>query len=39
MLGEDMQRGLLPGDMELVGKMASDISYYNAKRYFGFTED
>jgi glucuronate isomerase len=39
MLGEDMQRGLLPGDMGLVGKMVSDISYFNAKRYFGFTED
>ena len=38
-LGEDMQRGLLPDDMELVGKMVSDISYFNAKRYFGFTED
>lgn len=39
MLGEDMQRGLLPGDMGLVGKMVSDISYFNAKQYFGFTED
>jgi glucuronate isomerase len=38
-LGEDMQRGLLPDDMDLVGKMVSDISYFNAKRYFGFTED
>ncbi len=39
MLGEDMQRGLVPSDMDLVGKMVSDISYNNAKRYFGFGED
>jgi len=39
MLGEDMQRGLIPPDMDLVGKMASDICYFNAKRYFGFVED
>jgi glucuronate isomerase len=37
-LGEDMQQGLLPGDMKLLGEMVSDISYNNAKRYFGFTE-
>ncbi|MDP6522943.1 MAG: glucuronate isomerase [Kiritimatiellia bacterium] len=35
-LGDDMARGLLPGDMELVGRMVSDISYNNAARYFGF---
>jgi glucuronate isomerase len=39
MLGDEMNRGLLPGDMELVGKMVSDISYHNAKRYFGFGAD
>jgi glucuronate isomerase len=38
LLGEDMQQGLLPGDMKLLGEMVSDISYNNAKRYFGFTE-
>ena len=37
-LGDEMSRGLLPGDMELVGKMVSDICYFNAKRYFGFEE-
>ena len=36
LLGEDMKNGLLPSDIGLVGKMVSDISYLNAKRYFGF---
>ena len=36
LLGEDMKMGLLPSDIGLVGKMVSDISYFNAKRYFGF---
>lgn len=35
-LGDDMARGRLPGDMALVGKMVGDISYYNAREYFGF---
>lgn len=37
MLGNEMQRGLLPNDLDLVGPMVSDICYYNAKAYFGFT--
>lgn len=35
-LGHDMERGLLPSDFPLVGTMVQDISYYNARRYFGF---
>jgi glucuronate isomerase len=35
-LGEEMRKGLLPNDMELVGGMVRDISYFNAKRYFSF---
>ena len=35
-LGNDMKNGLIPDDMELVGKMVADISYHNAKNYFGF---
>jgi glucuronate isomerase len=35
-LGGEMKRGLIPNDLDLVGRMVSDISYYNAKRYFGF---
>lgn len=33
-LGGEMQRGLLPRDVKLVGKLVEDVSYYNAKNYF-----
>jgi glucuronate isomerase len=36
MLGTDMERGEIPMDFNLVGKMVQDISYHNAKRYFDF---
>ncbi len=35
-LGKDMELGRLPKDMESVGKIVSDVSYQNAKEYFGF---
>lgn len=35
-LGDDMQKGLIPDDMDMLGRMVSDISYYNARNYFGF---
>lgn len=35
-LGRDMAQGLVPDDMEMVGSMAADISYRNAKQYFNF---
>jgi len=35
-LGSDIERGHLPNDLPLVGKMVADISYHNARRYFGF---
>ena len=35
-LGADMEKGRIPRDMELIGGMVRDISYTNAKRYFGF---
>jgi glucuronate isomerase len=38
-LGNDIERGLLPNDLALVGNMVEDISYYNARRYFGFYSD
>ena len=38
-LGNDIERGLLPSDFALVGKMVEDISYHNARRYFGFYEN
>ncbi|MFD2727597.1 glucuronate isomerase [Hyunsoonleella rubra] len=36
LLGEDVERGLLPDDLEFLGKMVQDICYYNAKNYFDF---
>jgi glucuronate isomerase len=36
-LGSDMQRGLVPDDIELVGALVADISYRNARDYFGFS--
>ncbi|PWH84409.1 glucuronate isomerase [Algibacter marinivivus] len=35
-LGEDVKQGLVPNDIEFLGKMVQDICYYNAKNYFGF---
>ena len=39
LLGNDMRRGLIPDDIELVGGMVRDIGYSNAARYFGFDLD
>ena len=36
LLGDEIQRGELPNDMEWIGKIVSDISYHNAKEYFNF---
>jgi len=36
MLGNDMTRGLIPSDMQLIGNMVRDICYNNAAAYFGF---
>ncbi len=35
-IGNDVENGELPADEEWLGKIVSDISYYNAKEYFGF---
>lgn len=35
LLGSEMERGLLPNDERLVGRMVEDICYGNAQRYFG----
>ncbi len=35
-LGRDMERGLIPDDMELIGTMVEDICYNNAVSYFDF---
>jgi glucuronate isomerase len=36
MLGNDVENGELPNDIEALGKMVQDICYNNAKEYFGF---
>jgi glucuronate isomerase len=36
LFGQEMQRGELPHDFELVGNIIQDISYNNAKEYFKF---
>jgi glucuronate isomerase len=36
LLGTEMEQGLLPDDVELVGTMVADVCYGNAARYFGF---
>ena len=36
-LGNEMKRGLIPDDIQLVGKMVQGICYYNAKKYFNFS--
>jgi glucuronate isomerase len=36
LVGRDMETGELPDDYQLVGRMVKDISYTNAKTYFGF---
>jgi len=34
MLGSDVEAGLLPNDVDLLGKMVEDICFNNAKNYF-----
>ncbi len=35
-LGDEIERGLLPNDVDLIGNMVLDISYRNAAGYFAF---
>ena len=35
-IGTIVENGEFPADMELLGGIVEDISYYNAKEYFGF---
>jgi glucuronate isomerase len=39
LLGHDVENGLIPDDMGLIGKMVENICYYNARNYFGFYTD
>jgi glucuronate isomerase len=36
LLGSDVEKGLIPNDMELLGNMVRDICFRNARDYFGF---
>jgi glucuronate isomerase len=36
LLGNDVEKGLLPDDRETLARMVEDISYNNARRYFRF---
>ena len=35
-LGSEIERGIIPNDMKLIGSFIEDISFNNAKKYFGF---
>ena len=36
LIGNDVEKGLIPDDKEILYRMVEDISYYNAKNYFKF---
>lgn len=36
LFGQEMEKGEIPDDLELVGKTIADISYHNAEEYFDF---
>jgi glucuronate isomerase len=36
LLGEDVRRGRLPDDRDLLGRLVEQVCYFNARDYFGF---
>jgi glucuronate isomerase len=38
LIGSDVEKGELPGDIKWLGKIVQDVSYYNAKRYFNLVD-
>jgi glucuronate isomerase len=36
LLGNDVEKGEIPGDMDLLGRMVENICYFSAKNYFQF---
>lgn len=36
LIGQDVEKGLLPNDLEWLGHIIERICYYNARSYFGF---
>ncbi len=39
LLGTDIERGLIPNDLGLVGGLVKDVCFRNARNYFGFELD
>ncbi len=39
LIGKDIHNGVLPNDIDWLGKIVQNICYYNAKQYFGFQLD
>lgn len=39
LIGQDVENGEIPADLELLGQMVENISYYNARNFFGFYEN
>ena len=39
MLGGDVEAGLLPNELDMLGKMVEDICFNNAKNYFSMESD
>ena len=39
LLGAEIEHGLLPDDMKLIGSLVQDVCYRNAARFFGFELD
>jgi len=35
LLGNDVRDGLVPDDRELLGRLAQDVSFFNAREYLG----
>ena len=35
LLGDDVRRGLLPNDLDLLGGLVQDVSFFNARAYLG----
>jgi len=36
MIGSEMEKGEIPHDMEMIGRITADICYHNARNYFPF---
>jgi glucuronate isomerase len=35
LLGDDVRRGLVPDDRRLLGRLAQDVAFFNARAYLG----